>query len=617
MSIQLDGLNKRFADFAAVDDVSLEILDGELFVLLGPSGSGKSTVLRIIAGLIQPDAGRVRLHGRDVTRLPPQARNVGMVFQNYSLFRHMTVGENIEFGLEVRRVARPARRARRDELLELIDMAGLGDRYPAQLSGGQMQRVAVARALAFDPSVLLLDEPFGALDVRIRSQLRRSLKRIQRHMAVTTVLVTHDQDEAFELADRIGVIDHGRLLEVGSPEQLYRRPRTEFVARFLGNAVLLNGRLDAGVVRLGALELGRAGGLDEEGDSDSGVAVMLRPEDLAVASRREALDAPTMGPALVRAVEFRGALARLEVDLEPPPGVRSLDADFGAAAIPIEVVMLPSELERDPVRAGARAWLGVRAYHVLPRTVRQVQLCVHEAFQQRALAGVLRRMGEMENLALRVLGLGDTAERASEQLERARAAAPPGRRWDFEARVGADWLDESLRDLPRGNVDLVVTQAEAPDVADRLARLAPIPVLILKGARASMERALLCTAAGEPGKLDVVVGARLVRRLRARATLLHVVRASGEPAAASDLVLRHLEMGANTLRGQGIDCDTKVRHGDVVSEILAEATAGEYDLIVVGGHLAGGRRGEAERDLAALVAAAADRSVLVVRGPLP
>lgn len=233
MSIQINNANKFYGTTPVVNNVSLDIQDGEMFVLLGPSGSGKSTLLRLIAGLTSLDSGQIILHGRDVTHLSPQKRGTGFVFQNYALFPHMTVAQNIAFGLEVQRVPKPQREARVKELLALIELAEFGGRYPAQLSGGQQQRVAVARALAANPAVLLLDEPFGALDVKIRAQLRCSLRDIQQKLGVTAILVTHDQDEAFELADRVGVIDHGQLLEVGTPEQLYHHPQHSFTADFL------------------------------------------------------------------------------------------------------------------------------------------------------------------------------------------------------------------------------------------------------------------------------------------------------------------------------------------------------------------------------------------------
>src|SRR5689334_14783305 len=289
MSIMLEQLNKRYDGHPVVNNVSLEVLDGEFFVLLGPSGSGKSTILRMIAGLAGIDQGRVLLHGRDVTRLTPQERGVGFVFQNYALFRHMSVADNVEFGLKIRKVAATERRRRRDELLELVGLAGLGGRMPRQLSGGQQQRVALARALAYQPEVLLLDEPFGALDAKIRVDLRRTLRRIQRELGTTTIFVTHDQEEAFELADRIGVMNVGRLLELGPPDELYRYPQTEFVATFLGTANLLVGRCTAGGVQLGALRfpLSTEARPDER---DRSVQVLFRPEDIALASAADDLD---------------------------------------------------------------------------------------------------------------------------------------------------------------------------------------------------------------------------------------------------------------------------------------------------------------------------------------
>ena len=253
MSIVLDQLTKRYEGHPVVNRLSLEIANGEFFVLIGPSGSGKSTVLRMIAGLNTVDEGRVILHGRDVTLANPQQRGVGFVFQHYALFQHMSVAENIEFALRVRRIPVNQRQKRRDELLEIVGLAGLGGRIPSQLSGGQQQRVALARALAHQPEVLLLDEPFGALDAKIRIELRRALRNIQSELGITTIFVTHDQEEAFELADRLGVMNFGRLLEIGTPSDLYQHPQTEFVATFLGTANLMVGESIPDGVRVGPI----------------------------------------------------------------------------------------------------------------------------------------------------------------------------------------------------------------------------------------------------------------------------------------------------------------------------------------------------------------------------
>ncbi len=243
MSIEVHNVSKRFGDFAAVDDVSLAVESGSLTALLGPSGSGKSTLLRIIAGLEWPDSGRIVISGTDATALSPQKRGVGFVFQHYAAFKHMTVADNIAFGLKVRRRPRGEIRERVDELLHLVQLEGLGERYPAQLSGGQRQRMGLARALAPEPEVLLLDEPFGALDARVRAELREWLTRLHDVVHVTTVFVTHDQEEAMEVADQIAVMNHGRLEQVGTPRVLYDSPANEFVMRFVGDANEVGGVL--------------------------------------------------------------------------------------------------------------------------------------------------------------------------------------------------------------------------------------------------------------------------------------------------------------------------------------------------------------------------------------
>jgi sulfate/thiosulfate transport system ATP-binding protein len=234
MSILVRNATRRFGDFAAIDDVSVEIPSGSLTALLGPSGSGKSTLLRVIAGLERLDAGAVEIDGRDATDLPPQRRGVGFVFQHYAAFKHMTVRENVAFGLKVARRPRAEIRARVEELLELVQLPGLADRYPSQLSGGQRQRMALARSLATQPSVLLLDEPFGALDARVRQELRAWLRRLHDEVHVTTVFVTHDQEEAMEVADRIVVMNAGRVEQVDGPRELYEHPANAFVMGFVG-----------------------------------------------------------------------------------------------------------------------------------------------------------------------------------------------------------------------------------------------------------------------------------------------------------------------------------------------------------------------------------------------
>jgi sulfate transport system ATP-binding protein len=243
MGITAEAVTKRFGDYVALDDVGIDVPSGSLTALLGPSGSGKSTLLRVIAGLERPDTGRITIDGDDVSSLPPQRRGVGFVFQHYAAFRHMTVFDNIAFGLRIRRRTRDEIRRRVGELLDLVQLAGLEGRYPDQLSGGQRQRMALARALAIEPSVLLLDEPFGALDAIVRRELRIWLRRLHDEVHVTTVLVTHDQEEAMEAADRIIVMNHARVEQVADPKSLYEQPATQFVMEFVGAVTTVDGKL--------------------------------------------------------------------------------------------------------------------------------------------------------------------------------------------------------------------------------------------------------------------------------------------------------------------------------------------------------------------------------------
>ena len=266
--IRLNGITKRFGDYPALHGIGLHINPGEFIALLGPSGSGKTTLLRIIAGLEFQDAGEVVISGEDVSDLKVAERKVGFVFQHYALFRHMTVAENVAFGLNVRkrrdRPTKAAIRARAEELLRLVQLDGLGKRLPGQLSGGQRQRVALARALAIEPKLLLLDEPFGALDAKVRKDLRRWLRDLHKQMGLTSIFVTHDQEEALELADRVVVMDHGKIEQVGTPEEVYMQPATPFVARFVGESNLLPGNRHVRPHDLEVVEAARPGAAASE-----------------------------------------------------------------------------------------------------------------------------------------------------------------------------------------------------------------------------------------------------------------------------------------------------------------------------------------------------------------
>lgn len=316
MSILIEHLNKRFGQTVVCDDISLEIPSGSLVALLGPSGSGKTSLLRIIAGLEVPDSGRVLFHGEDTTHADPQARGVGFVFQHYALFNHMTIFENVAFGLRVmprsRRPDEAEIQRRVHALLSLVQLDWLADRYPSQLSGGQRQRIALARALAVEPRVLLLDEPFGALDAQVRKELRRWLRRMHDEMNITSVFVTHDQDEAMEVADRVVVLNRGRVEQVGTPDEVYDRPATPFVLKFLGDVNLFRGHFHAV----------HAPGQQAEGTTADENTVYVRPHEI------EVVDEPA---ADTLAVEFSQALTvgpRTRLELRRPDDGSFIDVEM-------------------------------------------------------------------------------------------------------------------------------------------------------------------------------------------------------------------------------------------------------------------------------------------------
>lgn len=311
MSIALQNVTKRFGDTLAVDNLSFVVNEGELVALLGPSGGGKTTVLRLIAGLETPTAGDIFIRGHRVNDLPVQHRNIGFVFQSYALFKNMNVFRNIAFGLRVRKWKRSAIEARVSELLRLFGLEDLGHRYPHQLSGGQRQRVAIARALAPKPDVLLLDEPFGAVDARIRQELREWLVRLHHQFNVTTLFVTHDQEEAMEVANRIGILNCGRLEQVGTPQEVYEQPANEFVARFIGVINVLELEVNDGVARLGEIQLPAP-------DYPDGrkVRVGFRPYNVQVSPSPDEYPCK----AVLNHTYFLGIMMRL--DLELPSGHR-------------------------------------------------------------------------------------------------------------------------------------------------------------------------------------------------------------------------------------------------------------------------------------------------------
>jgi sulfate transport system ATP-binding protein len=546
MSIKLDQVSKEYHDTTALSDVTAEIAEGELFVLLGPSGSGKSTLLRAIAGLTPLDHGRVVLHGRDVTNLGARDREVGFVFQNYALFRHMSVADNVEFALRARRVRAAARKRRRDELLALVALQGYESRLPSELSGGQQQRVALARALAHEPRVLLLDEPFGALDAKIREELRRAIRDIQRAVGITTMLVTHDQEEAFSMADRIGVMDRGRLQEVGDPRALYERPGTRFVATFLGAANLLLGHYGQRDARIGEsyFEVDRWSRSLRAGDE---AAVVVRPEDVVVAASREDLGVPAVGVAKVAEVQFVGAIERLRVEVEatatltsaprPAAGVFSIDAARGAR-----------EAETFPLSLGQEVVIGFKRMHALPTPISSLRMIDGDSGRDSALA---------ETPLVQAL----TRSMRVEPLHYASTSKQP----------------ERVRGLP-----IVALSSDAGfGAAFDLMELGARQVLAVAEAAPRVERILIYVEPSSAGReATLAAAASLARHLTVDVAML--VR-DDEGSAGKGRYRDLLDVRNESLRDHSLDLRTETFRGNVVDAVRERLTGpDEPTLLVIG-----------------------------------
>jgi len=621
VSISLVDLTKRYGHLVVLSNLSLEIEEGELFVLLGGSGSGKTTVLRIIAGLVLPDEGRVELSGRDVTWVPPQERDVGLVFQNYSLFRHMSVASNVEFGLRLRKVRPAQRRERREELLEMVGLTGLGERLPHQLSGGQQQRVALARALAYRPTVLLLDEPFGALDVKIRGQLRDSLKRVQNALSVTTVLVTHDQEEAFEVGDRIGVIERGWLVETGTPEELYLRPRSEFAATFVGGGNVVVGRAEGDRIRLGQALLPLPPGAPAHPEGAS-VRILFRPESvyLSLQPWDEEQNVYPIGQGTVGPRVFAGSVERLKIRVPGLAGSRTLAPrpGYGQEVATIEAAQPTSHGEEGVFREGEEVWVGLHTYHVLePAGLKLLVLSAAPgeadapAEQGARLAHALRAPGAL----LSVAGSSEAVTTARSALDELRHRWPGAHvpQLDVRVRVG-DPVGEVLAEIQEGHYELVVAGKGMDGRIGKLVReileQVRVPVLVAGTIRPEIRKVLVCTAAGEPGKSDVRFGGRLALRVGAQVTVLHVLP-KDDPSVKSRAE-RHLEASRLTLQTLGLTVDTAIGAPPAVERILEVARSGDYDVVVIGAPPPRSPRQLRGQEMADQIVAGADRPVLVV-----
>ncbi len=589
MSIVLTGLNKRFDHHLVVNNVALEVREGELFVFLGSSGSGKSTILRMIAGLLQPDEGRIEISGKDVTGMSPQQRGVGFVFQNYSLFGHMTVFENVEFGLRIRRVTRQQRRERSSTLLEAVGLTGLGDRYPHQLSGGQQQRVAVARALAYNPEVLLLDEPFGALDVKIRARMRQRLKTVQRELGITAILVTHDQEEAFELGDRIGVVDRGCLLEVGTPEELYHSPKNEFVATFIGGGNVLVGQTRENKFCLGrrCFEIP-----PEARTAEDNVwrRVLFRPETVELSDTpfAEKQKITTIGQGTITERIFNGATQKLLVQIDDLEGPRLLGPQptVDRHSIVIEVVMTTRTLEVD-FNPGKQVWIGVKNLHYLQYGGMKALVCVTgEGEEWPALeCGInLARHGQINMTVLKPERKGHGTqfhhklEQVFNETDLAHKITVKKNKYFSQDTV----ITEALA----GYYDLIIPEirkSSGKAIVDYQILMGGtgLPVMLALRNCGTNGRILVCTAAGEPGKTDVRFAGRLARRLKREVTVFHVKKAdiSGHE---EERINQNLSGSIKYLQGLGVMSALKLSEGPALETIIAECKRHEYDMIVIG-----------------------------------
>jgi sulfate transport system ATP-binding protein len=549
MSITLDQVTKRYQGVPVVNDVSVEIGEGEFFVLLGPSGSGKSTLLRAIAGLTGVSHGRIALHGRDVTHVSARERGVGLVFQNYALFRHMTVADNIEFALRVRRMKRADRLARRKELLRLVALEGMDERLPAQLSGGQQQRVAVARALAHKPEVLLLDEPFGALDAKIREELRRTIRQVQRELGITTVLVTHDQEEAFALADRIGVMNLGRLLEMGPPGELYTRPTTRFVATFLGAANLLLGQQTRNGIHFGNT------GFD--GTRSHEVVAVLRPEEVELATSRSKLDSRYLAVGSVEEIVFTGALERLRIRLtKGSEEVQLARANNGDGSF-LEVTRTQPEQRAFAVKVGQDLAIGFRRVHVLPTPLSSFTACAASE-------------AEVESLSRHPL-LVELATRMSTRVATR-----------VEPALATSNLDCSAMDRHFSGAAVIASHPDSLNNIECLLTRGAEEVFVLPANAPSPKRVLIHWADEGARAATLAVSASLLRHVSAEAVYLDV---KPEHSVATDRpqgMRALLDARSEAQAVHGLEMRTELHVGDVMSELVRRLGESSDQLLILG-----------------------------------
>src|SRR5579884_634046 len=621
MSILLRNILKMYGEQTVVNEVNLEIFPGELFVLLGASGSGKTTILRMIAGLVSPDRGEILFRDRVMNALTPQERNVGFVFQNYSLFRHMTVAENIGFGLRIRGTSRKERDEKINRLLDLIGLPGFGHRYPSQLSGGQQQRVAVARALAYEPQVLLLDEPFGALDLKTRMQLRQSLKQIHRQLGVTTVMVTHDQTDAFELGDRIGIMERGKLLATGEPSDIYKRPKSEYVAQFLGAANFFTGIMQERNIQIGSsfLPLPEGAAPPEKGER---VQVLVRPEQLEIASHREELRGTYLGDGEIRDCLFIGGFHRMTVHVSGV--VRSITSGFGDTDPTNLSVQMASGQGSYPTGQGEKVVVGVTSFHILPYQGLHILVGIDGSEHGEHALQFAVYLSKKTQGRLTIIGVAERfleETKAREGLAQASQAAQKQIQEVATAYRRGHPAEEILNETEQNLYDLVILGTRgrhAPSrflgsTAARVSVNAPVPTLLTPTPFQDFKRILVCISSERVRKSDIRFVGRIARNTDAGVTLFHVSPEGGEKEGYF-----YLQEVRQILQNLGLRVETKIAEGEIVSTILKEAYEGSYDLLVLGTRVGNLREAFLTNSVTSQVLSQVDRPVLIlhIRPPM-
>ncbi len=537
--ISLNSISKTFNRDVVLSRVSLNLREGELFVLLGKSGSGKSTLLRAIAGLETIDSGSILIDNKEVSNLPPQKRNIGMVFQSYALFPNQTVFQNVTYGLKIRKISSSIRHIKGKELISAVGLTGLEDRFPHQLSGGQRQRVALARAMALDPKVLLLDEPLGALDPQIRSEVRAELKAFQRKLGITTIMVTHDREEACELADRIGIIDSGHLMEVGTPEELYNSPKSVAAASLLGGGVILAGRVKEGLATFGELSLPVSKDDYVEGGP---IRLLIRPESVNLEKR-----GVTLGRCIIEEETYIGGKYKVTVSVPSLQGSRVV----GQRALKVDEFPSISYFSLSKSQESS-VELSLASTPILsPTTLSLICVCSEETIS----------LGR--SITLQTKGkIGFIGSPLPQDLNAREARISPSK-------------EDLLEEVQHGMFELaLIPRSELALVREVLSEL---PVLMVeKGASSSIKNILLPTAGGTSAKQSVLFAGRIARLLGAKITIIHISR------EMSSYVETLLESATSTLRAMKVQSTQKVISGSTIQAIQKEIIESKPDLLILG-----------------------------------